>query len=199
MKRQIYYIFFLLISIANTQAMAPTKYLLPANLQVLHCSRSIMLSEVGTKEKTGKNDGPQINKYLESVGIRTNAPYCAAFVFYCFDVVTLDKNMIPITKTAVANQIFSEAKKLGIPTFYSASIDDLIVWKYSNSWSGHIERIFEVHKAGWVLTVGANTSNGKRGSQREGNGVYIRRRNILHSLGRMYIRGLIGFKIEREK
>lgn len=181
----------------TAMAIAPQRYVLPSFLQIMDSSRAIMLREVGTKEATARNDGKQIEKYLSSVNIHVPAPYCAAFVYYCFDEATCDNKLIPINKTAVANQIFGYAKIRGERTKYFAAKDDLIVWKYSNSWSGHIERIFEVCEAGWVLTVGANTSNGKTGSQRDGNGVFIRRRNILHPLGRMNIRGLIGFKTEK--
>jgi hypothetical protein len=177
-------------------AMMPKRYLLPSSLQIVDDSRKVMLSQVGTKEATGRNDGVQIEKYLGSVKIYVPAPYCAAFVYFCFAEVACDITQIPIPRTAVANNIYNYARKKGVLANYAPAIDDLITWKYSNSWSGHIERIYEIHKAGWVLTVGANTSNGKTGSQREGNGVFIRRRNIYHPVGRMFVRGLVGWKYE---
>lgn len=175
---------------------APKKYVIPASLQIINCSKQVMLSQVGTKEATGRNDGIQIAKYLRSVSIAIPAPYCAAFVYYCFNEATDDYRLIPIPQTAVANRIYDYAERKGKYVYYTPKVNDLIVWKYSTSWSGHIERIFEVHKAGWVKTVGANTSNGKTGDQREGNGVFIRIRNVLHPLGQMNIRGLIGWKYE---
>lgn len=45
---------------------------------------------LGTTEKTGRNDGPQIDRILESVGLeKTGAPYCAAFNRYCYDTAGL--------------------------------------------------------------------------------------------------------------
>lgn len=175
------------------------KYEVPVNAHLLHCSRTVLLANVGVKELTGNNDGPKIRLFLKSVGINHDASYCAAYQYYCFDAITEDKSMIPIKRTGVANQIYSDAKKRGKSVYYSPAVDDLITWKYGGSWRGHIERVIEVHPAGWVITVGANTSNGKTGSQREGNGVFKRRRNVLHPLGRMNIRGLIGFNTEEKK
>lgn len=41
---------------------------------------------IGTQEKTGKNDGTQIDRILASVGLEgSGAPYCAAFNRFCYD------------------------------------------------------------------------------------------------------------------
>lgn len=41
------------------------------------------LTQVGTQERTGNNDGP-VDKYLAAVGMAgSRNPYCAAFVYYC--------------------------------------------------------------------------------------------------------------------
>ncbi len=38
-------------------------------------------SYVGTQEKTGNNDGPEIERWLRNAGASKGDPYCAAFVF----------------------------------------------------------------------------------------------------------------------
>jgi hypothetical protein len=40
---------------------------------------------IGTKEATGRNDGPVIEAILASTGNRKGDPYCAAFNYYCYD------------------------------------------------------------------------------------------------------------------
>lgn len=38
----------------------------------------------GTVEASGKNDGPVVEKILNSVGLRRGDPYCAAFNYWCY-------------------------------------------------------------------------------------------------------------------
>ncbi|SEM85308.1 hypothetical protein SAMN05216436_108115 [bacterium A37T11] len=54
-----------------------TRYFLSQQRQTL---RKIYLAEVGVREKTGLNDGPQVEKYLKAVGQETGKSWCAAFV-----------------------------------------------------------------------------------------------------------------------
>jgi len=43
-------------------------------------------SQIGITERTGNNDGPDIEKYLGSTGLEgTGAPYCAAFLRWVYD------------------------------------------------------------------------------------------------------------------
>jgi len=189
---------FIIILLFPIALFSQKKYELNCNPNILETSRLMLLQEVGTKEKSGRNDGKQIEKYLRSVGIKRPAPYCQAGQYWCFaeacNMLEFDNDSIPIQKSGLAISSVRYAKKNGNRTKYKPAIDDLIVWKKSRNWQGHVERIIYVGQKGWVLTVGFNTSNGKRGSQREGNGVYIRKRNILSGIGSLKIYGLVGFK-----
>ena len=53
-------------------------------------------SQVGIRELTGNNDGPQIEKYLKSVGLGQGYPWCVAFVVWCHLQIS-DNFQIPIT------------------------------------------------------------------------------------------------------
>ena len=55
----------------------------------------IYLSQIGVREATGRNDGPQICTYLRSVGLGEGYAYCSAFVHW-----SLDSACIPNTVTA---------------------------------------------------------------------------------------------------
>ena len=61
----------------------------------------IAFSQLGVMEvPPGSNRGPEVEKYLESVGCAPGDPWCASFVYWCFndDAVTEGlKN--PLTKT----------------------------------------------------------------------------------------------------
>lgn len=170
------------------------RYELPAEKKLITEVVTIARSQVGLKEITGNNDGLHIEKYLNSVGLRGRYPYCAAGIYWCFVKATNNLQMqqteIPIKKTASANAIFDDAKRKGNPTLYLAKTGDLLVWKLPKSYSGHIEIIVRSINAGIYLTIGFNTSNG---NVRDGEGNYYRYRSIFDSIGRLNVRGIVGF------
>lgn len=150
----------------------------------------VLFSQIGVKEATGNNDGLQVERYLASVGLKKGNPYCQAGQYWCF----LQVGKPPIPKSGLAISSFQYAKKLKEKVSYNPSIDDLLIYNKPKTINGHIERIIGVGKAGWVYTVGFNTSSGNSGNQRDGGGVYKRQRNLFHFLGRMQILGLVGWK-----
>ena len=87
--------------------------------------------------------------------------------------------------------MFNKAKQVGKKVSYKPQKNDLLFWIVTTT--GHVERIDSVLKGGWVKTIGFNTSSGT-GNQRDGEGVYLRKRNIYSPLSRMRVRGIIGFE-----
>ena len=154
------------------------------------------LAQTGTCEKNGKNDG-DVEKYLDAVGLEKGSPYCAAGQYYCFYISTcslkMNINNIPIKRTGLANEMFNDGMKKGVSTSFKPVKHDLIVWRKLRSIHGHIERIVLVHKAGWVTTIGFNVRKFDRLRNKYIEGVFIMKRNIYEPLGRMRVRGLIGF------
>ena len=157
-----------LILVSTRLLIGQNKYYIPGNLVLLQLSEVMAMEEVGTKEATGKNDG-EVEKYLKSVGLGPGYPYCMAGQYWAFDTAAaiLDSHCypvkIPIPKTAGANVPYNNAKKNGYKTNYRAEKHDLIIWKKYNSWTGHVERVIKELDAGYVQTVGFNTSTrGKR-------------------------------------
>ncbi len=151
-------------------------------------------TQVGLRELTDRNDGPHIEIYLKSVGLKGNYPYCAAGVYWCFEraVHNLEqtKTAIPIKRTASANAIFDDAKIRGVNASYLPRRGELLVWKIANSYSGHIEIIIKPIKNGLYQTIGFNTGTG---DPREGQGNYYRIRSIFDPIGRLNVRGIVGF------
>ena len=84
----IIWLFVILIS-ANAQ----TKYELPASGLLLDISKDSMMTQIGIKELTGKNDGPEIDKYQVLFGLR-NAPYCAMGLYWCYHVARDRKSVV---------------------------------------------------------------------------------------------------------
>lgn len=61
----------------------------------------VAVSQIGVMEKPlGSNMGPEVNKYLASVGLGPGQFWCMAFVYYCFDKAAekLGRNN-PLVKT----------------------------------------------------------------------------------------------------
>lgn len=193
-------IYFIIIFITITYySFSQTKYILPCDAQLLMASLDTAMKCVGVTEETGRNDGKEIESYLHSVERKKGDAYCAAGQYYCFYVSAIALNMpiteIPIKRTGIANEVFEDAKKRGRRVKYNAKKHDLIVWRRNGTPFGHIERIVESNKAGWVLTITFNTSQYFIGKGRV-EGVFIKRRNIYHALGKMRVRGIVGFYIK---
>ena len=171
------------------------KYELPCNKELLYKSHQVAKSQVGVTERTGRNDGKQVELYLSSVNLVKGNPYCAAGQYWCFKegarLLKLQEFLIPIYKTGSTYLMFNKAKQLGRKVKYSPKKNDLLFWILTRT--GHVERIDSVLKGGWVKTIAFNTSSGT-GNQRDGEGVYLRKRNIYSPLNRMRVRGIIGFE-----
>ena len=182
-----------MLSVSRSQA----KYCIVCDSRLLESSMDSCRLQVGVVEETGRNDGRQIEQYLASVGLGAGNPYCYAGQYWCFAVaakaLSLASSEIPIKKTGLASEAFFAAKKTGKRIKLFLAKYDLIVWRKGKTVFGHVERIVSVGKGGWVITVGFNTSGSVNGSQMKGEGVYQKKRNIYHLLGRMPLRGLIGF------
>ena len=169
----------------------------PCYYNVAVLSAQMLDKSMGLKETTGNNDGEHIKLYMKSVGLdyKKHYPYCMAGQYYYFKTAAdLLHKPVPIARTASTIRIYEWAQENGIRTIYEAKENDLVVWKTLNESSGHVARIKQVLERGNIYTWECNTSNGLTGSQREGNGNYIRKRNLFTPIGRMRIRGLIGLR-----
>lgn len=179
-------LFFLLCGING--ATAQTKYLLPCSRTVLTSSYEVLKQQVGVVEKTGKNDGIQVEKYLASVGLKKGNPYCNAGQYYCFAEVTPKP---PMVRSGLAISSYNLAKAKGDKVEFKPEVHDLVIWNIAGTIFGHVERIIAVGQKGWVTTIGFNTSSS---DPRNGNGVWIKKRCLYHPLARMHIKGLVGWK-----
>ena len=184
----------LFILIFVSQLSGAEKFSLYCKNDLLKMSGIIAVKQAGVLER-GNNRGKVIEKYLASAGLRTGLPYCAAGQYWCFAEACRNLQIpyqnIPIPRTGLANAMYNYAKRHGKKVRFHPAVDDLIVWRRGKTSFGHIERIVARGKAGWVLTIGFNTVKYIEGKRYEG--VFIHRRNVYAFLGRMHIRGLIGF------
>ncbi len=185
------YIFKILLLITFSASLyAFERYSIPCQKYLLNASLDTAMKQIGTLE-TGNNLG-KVLKYTDYINLPKGSPYCAAGVYYCFDKAAKSKNDVPIPKTGVATRIFNFAKRNGTLTANIPQKHDLIIWRFANSWRGHIERIYDIEPKGWVNTIAFNTKKGNK------EGVFKKRRNLYHILGRLKVLGLVGFSTEVE-
>lgn len=45
----------------------------------------IATTQLGVREKGSSNSGPEVDKYLKSVGLNPGFPWCMAFVYWCYN------------------------------------------------------------------------------------------------------------------
>jgi hypothetical protein len=176
---------------------APQRVALPSDSTLWYKSLAIAQTQVGVREATGRNDGPQVRAYLRSVGLGVGNPYCQAAQYWAFaeasKQLSLPPQAIPILKTGSTQAAWHNAVRRGRKTELLPLRGDLITWWTKGTSFGHVERVVRVMSGGWVQTVAFNTSSGSRGSQRDGGGVYLRYRNWVTPDMRMLVRGFTGF------
>ncbi len=185
----------LILFLQSSDSLAFECYELRCRQSLLEESENIALSQIGISERTNCNDG-EVEKYLQAGGLAKGNPYCAAGVYWCFakaaEQLTISANEIPIPRTGLVANILKFAKKHGIKSKPIAQKHSLLVWLRNSRNRGHIERIYRVRQAGWVDTIGFNTTSDDKTENSEG--VYMKARNILHPLGRLRFAGLISFR-----
>ena len=126
------------------------------------------VSQIGVKEKTGNNDGLQVEMYLNSVGLSKGDPWCAAYVSWCFQ-----QNKINNPKSGyspywfLSNVIYKRGKTSEI-VFPKASVFG--IWFESKGRVAHVGFI-DRDKGKEVVTVEGNTNGG---GSRDGDGIYRR-------------------------
>lgn len=128
------------------------------------------------REKTGKNDGEQVEEYLRTVGLGKGYAWCMAFVFWAFKKSADELNILnPVPKTAGVLDCLSKAKKYVVKTPQEG---DQFIMDFGKG-AGHTGIVTEV-KNGRIYTVEGNTSADPTyaGEDREGNGVFERSRAI---------------------
>ena len=149
--------------------------------------------EVGVLEDPiGSNCGPRVNQYLESVGDTGGFPWCAAFVYWCFQqAASALKIPNPATRTAGAVDVWEEAGARGIRRVASAEAADrpglvqpgMVFVIATAGGHGHVGLVERV--SGVVLTtIEGNTNDG---GSREGIGVFRRTTRRIGQINRGFV------------
>ena len=166
--------------------------------------QSIYTAELGVRERTGNNDGAQVEDYLRYVELRKGNPWCAAFVCWVFGKAGIanprsgwSPNLFP-AKNIIWQRSQSAALRTGTAerrTCVPARGDVFGIWFPDKRRIAHVGFVDQWDDS-WVVTVEGNTNEA---GSREGDGVY-RKRRLVRSLWQVasWIKGQ-GSTSENEK
>lgn len=150
-------------------------------------------NEVGKRERTGHNDGKHIDTYARNVGMPLGSAYCYAAIYTWAknaSVTTGLKN--PLPRTGSTQTAFSiAASSFRLANSNAPRRGDVLIWRIPRKWLGHAALITKATPQGIVYTIEANTSRTGTGDQRDGGGIWTKRRFLNRGLGRLVVRGLI--------
>lgn len=159
---------------------------------MLYAARSL----VGIREKTGNNDGREIELIQETVGGHSGEPYCIGgvqSVLAFAETVTGEQSPIPVTELATG--LWNSAPKLlrvkRVPAPMAIAIWQDLDSKGKKKIFGHGELVESAASTFWN-GIGFNTSGASYPGGpviREGNGVYFTKRNYENTAKRI----LLGF------
>jgi len=124
------------------------------------------LAEIGVREKTGKNDGPRVEGYLRSVGLESGAPYCAAYIHWCFSQNGIDSPKSGYSPDWFKTNVIYRRNKVEIVSFPQASVFG--IWFESKKRVAHVGFVHK-DKGKEVETCEGNTNDAL---SRDGDGVY---------------------------
>jgi hypothetical protein len=129
----------------------------------------IFLSQVGVKETTGKNDGPEVEAYLAATGLKKGNPWCAAFCAWTLNQGGVENPRSAWSPDWFKTNVIYRKDQQGTP----GKGDVFGIWFSSMNRVAHVGF---VHKWGseWVETVEGNSSDVS--GSRDGDGVYRKRR-----------------------
>lgn len=162
-------------------------------------------SKVGIVEKPkNSNRGEEIDRIQREFGYK-GVQYCVLFVLFCYKYA-FEKHGIKwiFPNTASSQTLYAWAKKQEA-VFTNPDLirkGDIIIWRKRKLWQGHaglVRSAPQLTRDGLVMeTIEGNTSSGDRGSQRDGGGIYVRRRNVNETdfdVDAFYYRGFIDLSI----
>lgn len=133
----------------------------------------IATSQIGVREATGRNDGKQVEQYLASVKLGRGYPWCAAFVSWCYDKVSIKH---PVSgycphwfKTGI---VYLRTKDKSIFESNAKPGDIFGIWFNNLQRVAHVGIVYKV-TPDYVVTIEGNTNDAL---SREGDGVYKKKR-----------------------
>ena len=136
-------------------------------------------TQLYVREKTGKNDGPDVEKYLKSTGLGSGFAYCMSYFYWLFETASKALEVDnPVPKTAGVLDCLAKAKKAGYLITNEPEIGDQFIMDFGKG-QGHTGLVTAVDGKYFESNEGNTSADPSyEGEDREGNGVFERRRLI---------------------
>jgi hypothetical protein len=127
---------------------------------------AIALTQIGVRE-TGPNTGPEVDRYLASVGLHPGQSWCAAFVHWVFQEASLALDVLnPCPKTGGVLHLWELAADNARTT--EPTKGAIVIMDHGGG-HGHTGIVESVNGGGLLESVEGNTS---RGGSRNGDAVW---------------------------
>ena len=166
----------------ETKVMEP-----PSGFTLRSRALEVARTQLFVREKTGHNDGAEVLKFLETVGLKEGYAWCMAFAYWSFNESAKQLNIVnPVPKTGGVLDCLARARARGYKIGMDPQPGDQGIMDFGGG-HGHTFLVSE-RRDGLVFTVEGNTSADPsyKGEDREGNGVFERNRKINSAIA--YIR-----------
>lgn len=134
--------------------------------------KQVYSSQIGVREKTGHNDGKQVETYLHYCGLTKGQPWCASFVCWCLGQAQVSNPRDGGCPYLLERGQLIYKRGKNVADRPPQASDVFFIWfpdkgrvahtGYIDSWSNT-----------WCITVEGNTNDA---GSREGDGVYRKRR-----------------------
>ena len=134
---------------------------------------SVAESQVGVREKTGKNDGKEVERYLRSTGLGKGYAWCAAFLTWCHNELSIPNPESAYSPDWFRSNVVYERMQLKDMGFTSKPGQVFGLYFESKRRVAHVGMIVGETKFSYN-TIEGNTNDG---GSRDGDGVYKMIRN----------------------
>lgn len=154
---------------------------------------ALATSQVGIHEQGGQNSGPVVEMYQRVIGKAEKEPWCVSFVQWC--VREIDQRHG--SKTLLFPTESSQLLWIKTPTVARMAKPEpgaIVIWTMFNNdlplSIGHVGIVKEVLDENFMLTIEGNTASSTQ-LEREGDGVYLKRRHVSAFSGAMRVTGFL--------
>ncbi|MBE0538398.1 MAG: CHAP domain-containing protein [Ignavibacterium sp.] len=149
------------------------------------------------EDPKNSNKGEIIDEIQEEFGF-DGVQYCVLFVLYVYKKTLNEFELeLPLLSTPSSQTLFNWAYNNGMieTDFLKLGAGDIVIWRKFKLWQGHAGIVISVDQQNKTfLTVEGNTSNNDFGDQRDGGGIYKRKRYMRKAdfaVDAFYLRGFI--------
>jgi len=141
----------------------------------------IYLSQIGVREATGRNDGPEVEMYLKAVNLGKGKAWCSAFVAWSLNEANIPHRINAWSPTAENRSNFIYRTRSFVKEPQAGDV--FTIWYTKLKRIGHTGFYHANQNESIIITVEGNTNEA---GSREGDGVYKKYRSLktIHSISR---------------